>query len=47
MKRRTFLKLATAGTAVLATPYVQAQTKKFAGITLRVNGFGGAFGTKP
>ncbi|UWU75868.1 extracellular solute-binding protein [Bradyrhizobium huanghuaihaiense] len=43
MQRRRFLKLATAATAVLAAPYIQAQSKKFAGITLRVNGFGGAW----
>ncbi|MEY9161073.1 extracellular solute-binding protein [Bradyrhizobium japonicum] len=42
MKRRTFLKfsMAAAGGA-LAAPYVHAQSKKFAGITLRMNGFGG------
>ncbi|MEZ2146772.1 extracellular solute-binding protein [Bradyrhizobium sp. DN5] len=44
MQRRTFLKAASA-TAVGAAcaPYVHAQAKKFAGITLRVNGFGGVF----
>lgn len=44
MKRRTFLKLTTAAAASgLAAPYVHAQSKKFAGITLRVNGYGGAW----
>jgi hypothetical protein len=34
MKRRTFLKLATAGTGgVVAAPYVHAPSKKFAGLT--------------
>ncbi|WP_024511537.1 extracellular solute-binding protein [Bradyrhizobium sp. ARR65] len=44
MKRRTFLKLASA-TAVgaVSAPYVHAQANKFAGITLRVNGFGGTY----
>lgn len=42
MKRRTFLKfsMAVAGSA-LAAPSVHAQSKKFAGVTLRMNGFGG------
>jgi len=44
MKRRTFLKVATAAAAsALPAPYVHAQSKKFAGITLRVNGFGGLY----
>ncbi|MDH2406559.1 extracellular solute-binding protein [Bradyrhizobium sp. SSUT18] len=44
MKRRTFIKLATVTAAgTLASPYVQAQSKKFAGITLRVNGYGGVY----
>lgn len=44
MKRRAFLKFAaTAATGLLAAPYVRAESKKFAGITLRVNGFGGAW----
>ncbi|SFQ24488.1 Tat (twin-arginine translocation) pathway signal sequence [Bradyrhizobium sp. Ghvi] len=44
MKRRAFLKFATAAAAgAVAMPYVRAQSKKFAGITLRANGFGGAF----
>lgn len=44
MKRRTFLKLATtAAIGGLAAPHVQAQSRKFAGITLRVNGYGGAW----
>ncbi|MDE5446107.1 extracellular solute-binding protein [Bradyrhizobium sp. CSA207] len=44
MKRREFLKVATVAAAgVLAAPYVQAQSKKFSGITLRVNGFGGLY----
>ncbi|UWU75844.1 extracellular solute-binding protein [Bradyrhizobium huanghuaihaiense] len=42
MKRRTFLKFTTAVAAsALAAPYVHAQSKKFSGITLRVNGWGG------
>jgi spermidine/putrescine-binding protein len=44
MKRRTFLKLATtAAVGGLAAPYVHAQSRKFAGVTLRVNGFGGLY----
>ncbi|MDA9505221.1 hypothetical protein XI09_11085 [Bradyrhizobium sp. CCBAU 11386] len=44
MKRRTFLRITTAVAAGgLAAPYVHAQSKKFAGITLRVNGFGGGW----
>jgi len=43
MKRRTFLKFAATAAGVLAAPYVRAESKKFAGITLRVNGFGGAW----
>ncbi|TIX46376.1 MAG: extracellular solute-binding protein [Mesorhizobium sp.] len=44
MKRRTFLKLATATTmSALAAPYVRAQDKKFAGVTLRVGGWGGLY----
>lgn len=44
MKRRTFLKLATATTmSTLAAPYVHAQDKKFAGITLRFGGWGGLY----
>ncbi|GLR91647.1 extracellular solute-binding protein [Bradyrhizobium iriomotense] len=44
MKRRAFLKfVAAAGTSAVAAPYVEAQSKKFSGITLRVNGFGGAW----
>src|SRR5262245_1722297 len=44
MRRRTFLKAATAAaTGVLAAPYVHAQSKKFAGVTLRINGWGGAW----
>ncbi|MDA9455973.1 hypothetical protein XI00_17350 [Bradyrhizobium sp. CCBAU 21359] len=44
MKRRTFLKVATAAAAsALASPYVHAQSRKFAGITLRVNGYGGLY----
>lgn len=44
MERRAFLKCAAAAAAgVLAAPYVRAESKKFAGITLRVNGFGGAW----
>ncbi|MER9751354.1 extracellular solute-binding protein [Mesorhizobium sp. M0140] len=42
MKRRAFLKFATmASASALAAPYVHAQSKKFSGITLRMNGFGG------
>ena len=42
MKRRPFLRFATAAAATaLATPYIHAQSKKFAGITLRLNGWGG------
>lgn len=44
MKRRAFLKFVTAtASGVLAAPYVQAQSKRFAGITLRVNGWGGLY----
>lgn len=44
MRRRTFLKITTAAAAgALAAPYVHAQSKKFSGVTLRVNGFGGAW----
>ncbi|APG14967.1 hypothetical protein BKD09_42275 [Bradyrhizobium japonicum] len=44
MKRRTFLKFTTTAVAgSLAAPYVHAQSKKFAGVTLRVNGFGGLY----
>jgi spermidine/putrescine-binding protein len=44
MRRRPFLKLAStfAATAV-AAPYVHAQSKKFAGVTLRINGYGGTY----
>lgn len=42
MKRRTFLRFTTAAAAsAVAAPYVHAQSKKFAGITLRMNGWGG------
>lgn len=44
MKRRTFLKVASVAAAgALAAPYVHAQSKKFAGITLRINGYGGLY----
>ncbi|MGY4167682.1 ABC transporter substrate-binding protein [Bradyrhizobium sp. USDA 4529] len=44
MKRRTFLKFTTAAAVgTLAAPYVHAQSKKFAGITLRINGYGGIY----
>jgi putative spermidine/putrescine transport system substrate-binding protein len=44
MNRRPFLKFAAAASAtVVAAPYVHAQSKKFAGITLRVNGYGGIY----
>ncbi|WP_083219220.1 twin-arginine translocation signal domain-containing protein [Bradyrhizobium icense] len=37
MKRRTFLKFGTVAAAgALGAPYVHAQSKKFAGITLRI-----------
>ncbi len=44
MRRRTFLQLTTAaGAAALAAPYVHAQSKKFADIILRINGYGGFY----
>lgn len=45
MKRRAFLKFAKGAVAgALTAPYVvHAQSKKFAGVTLRVNGFGGVW----
>lgn len=44
MKRRDFLKVATQAAAIaVAAPYVHAQSKKFAGIALRVNGAGGLY----
>ncbi|WP_265440548.1 extracellular solute-binding protein [Bradyrhizobium sp. SEMIA] len=44
MKRRRFLTSAAAAAAfAVAAPYVRAQSKKFSGITLRVNGFGGVW----
>lgn len=44
MKRRAALKFTTAAlVSALAAPYVHAQSKKFAGIKLRVNGFGGLY----
>ncbi|MGY4167678.1 extracellular solute-binding protein [Bradyrhizobium sp. USDA 4529] len=44
MKRRAFLKFATGAAAgALAAPYVHAQPKKFTGVALRVNGFGGVW----
>ncbi|APG14954.1 hypothetical protein BKD09_42205 [Bradyrhizobium japonicum] len=44
MKRRTFLTCGTVAAAgALAAPYVHAQSKKFAGITLRINGYGGLY----
>ncbi|WP_342734350.1 extracellular solute-binding protein [Bradyrhizobium sp. B117] len=44
MKKRAFLKFATTAAAgALVAPYVRAQSKKFAGITLRVNGYGGLY----
>lgn len=44
MRRRTFLKVATASTmSMLAAPHVSAQNKKFAGITLRCGGWGGLY----
>lgn len=42
MKRRSFLKLAGTTAAAIAAPnIVRAQSKKFEGITLRMNGYGG------
>jgi len=44
MKRRAVLKLgAIAAIGAVSAPYVHAQSKKFAGITLRVNGYGGLY----
>lgn len=44
MTRRRFLKLTMAAAASsLAAPYVHAQSKRFAGITLRVNAWGGVW----
>ncbi|OSI33686.1 hypothetical protein BST65_02455 [Bradyrhizobium canariense] len=44
IKRRTFLQVAATATAgALAAPYVHAESKKFSGITLRVNGYGGLY----
>ncbi|WP_271554929.1 extracellular solute-binding protein [Bradyrhizobium sp. CCBAU 45394] len=44
MERRAFLKVATVAAAgTLAAPYVRGQSKKFSGITLRVNGYGGLY----
>ena len=44
MKRRAFLKLGVASAAgALAAPYVHAQSKRLAGVTLRINGYGGNY----
>ncbi|WP_407114622.1 PotD/PotF family extracellular solute-binding protein [Bradyrhizobium sp. LMG 9283] len=44
MKRRTFLRLATASAmSMLAAPYVHAENKKFSEITLRFGGWGGLY----
>lgn len=44
MKRRNFLVLSAASAAAaLAAPAVHAQQKKFAGVTLRMNGYGGTY----
>ncbi|MHC1948357.1 extracellular solute-binding protein [Bradyrhizobium sp. UFLA06-06] len=44
MKRRTLIKsVAAAAASVLTAPHVKAQSKKFVGTTLRVNGYGGAW----
>lgn len=44
MKRRTLLKFAVVAAAgALAAPYVHAQSKRFSGVTLRVNGYGGRY----
>ncbi|MCP3380360.1 extracellular solute-binding protein [Bradyrhizobium sp. CCGUVB4N] len=44
MKRRDFLALsATAALAPLMAPAVHAQQKKFSGVTLRINGYGGTY----
>ena len=44
MKRREILQLAGASAATLAAPtIVRAQTKRFEGITIRTNGYGGDY----
>src|SRR5579863_6396770 len=44
MKRRLFLKLAAASTATLAAPSIlHAQSKRFEGVTLNINGYGGDY----
>jgi len=43
MKRRSFLKLAVSAPAVLGVPYVHANSKRFAGVTLNINGYGGDY----
>lgn len=44
MKRRTFLKFATAAAAgALTAPRVHARSKQFADVTLRINGYGGLY----
>ncbi|UWU75870.1 extracellular solute-binding protein [Bradyrhizobium huanghuaihaiense] len=44
MQRRTFLKFGTVAAAgALGAPFVHAQSKKFTGITLRLNGYGGLY----
>ena len=44
MKRRSLLKLVGASAATLATPaIVHAQTKRFQGVTIRTNGYGGDY----
>ena len=44
MKRRSFLQLAGASTATIAAPAIlRAQTKRFDGITIRTNGYGGDY----
>jgi putative spermidine/putrescine transport system substrate-binding protein len=44
MKRRSFLKLAAGSTATFAAPAVlRAQSKRFDGVTLNINGYGGDY----
>lgn len=44
MKRRDFLAFGAASVVVsIAAPAVHAQQKKFAGVTLRINGYGGVY----
>jgi putative spermidine/putrescine transport system substrate-binding protein len=44
MKRRSFLKLAAASTAAFVAPAIlRAQSKRFDGVTLNINGYGGDY----